>query len=195
MGPSDYVAFAWAYNRYWGSMFMDRALPALERLVFTHLPRGASVLDVGCGTGQLAGVLLSRGFRVTGLDRSAEMIRFARENAPGATFLVADARSFRLPRAFHAALSTFDTLNHIPSLEELAATFCNVHAALVPGGLFLFDLNMEEGYLARWRGGDSVVARTTSSRPGPPTIRRCGRAGSRSRSSDAGIGVRGGVPT
>jgi SAM-dependent methyltransferase len=155
---SDYDRFAWIYNRYWGADFVQRALPVLDQLLLSELPAGARVLDVGCGTGQLAQALAARGYAVTGLDGSEEMLRFARENAPEAEFILGDARDFSVPPVYHAALSTYDSLNHLLSLEELTAAFRCVHRGLLSGGLFVFDLNMGEGYQARWRGSFGLVA-------------------------------------
>ena len=135
---SDYDCFAWAYNRHW-SYFDQQVLPILDRLVLKGLPAGAHILDLCCGTGQLARALTDRGYQVTGLDGSEEMIRFARENAPDADFIVDDARSFSSPDAYHAAVSAFDSLNHVMTLAELASVFCNVSAALHEGGPFLFE--------------------------------------------------------
>ncbi len=153
---SDYDPFAWIYNEHWGH-FSQRVLPILKNLMLQYLPANARILDLCCGTGQLAQVLIARGYRVTGLDASEEMIRFARENAPNCEFIVDDARSFELPGVYHGVVSTFDSLNHIMGLEELTSVFRNVYAALREGGLFLFDLNMEEGYKSRWRGSFGIV--------------------------------------
>lgn len=146
MRYSDYDRFAWVYNKHWGNSFTQLMLPILEALVLTHLPAKAKIIDLCCGTGQLAEALVARGYRVTGLDGSEEMLRFARKNAPAAKFILDDARSFKVPDVYHAVVSTFDSLNHIITLEELTAVFRNVHAALREDGLFLFDLNMEEGF-------------------------------------------------
>ncbi|MBI4283871.1 MAG: class I SAM-dependent methyltransferase [Chloroflexi bacterium] len=155
---SNYDRFARVYNQHWGNEFVPLALQVLEKLVFTHLPAKARILDLCCGTGQLAQALIGRHYRVTGLDASQEMLRFARENAPAGEFIMADARSFKLPPVYHAVVSTFDSLNHIMSLEELTAVFGNVYAALRPGGLFLFDLNMAAGYQACWDDNYGIVA-------------------------------------
>ena len=146
---SDYDRFAWLYNRHWGH-FAKGLLPILSETVLNRLPQGARLLDLCCGTGQLARLLGDRGYQVTGLDGSTEMIRFARENAPQGEFVVDDARSFRLDRSYDAVLSTYDSLNHIMSREELRQVFQNVFRALDPGGLFFFDLNMEAAYRTRW---------------------------------------------
>jgi len=154
---SDYDRFAWVYNRHWGQGFTEQVFPVLENLVLRQLTPGAKILDLCCGTGQLARVLSASGYQVTGLDKSEEMLRFARDNAPTTEFILSDARYFELPDIFQAVLSTFDSLNHIMSLRELETVFGNVHHALRPGGLFLFDLNMEGGYLACWHDSFGVV--------------------------------------
>ncbi|MGH9842817.1 MAG: class I SAM-dependent methyltransferase [Blastocatellia bacterium] len=141
---SDYDRFAWFYNQYWGDEFSRPALALYNSLLYPHLPNGCRILDLCCGTGQIARGLADRGYRVTGLDGSEAMLRFARENAPTVEFVHADARSFTLPGKFQAAISAFDSLNHVMELDELKMVFRNVHAALDEDGIFLFDLNLED---------------------------------------------------
>ncbi|HEY9089062.1 MAG TPA: methyltransferase domain-containing protein [Anaerolineaceae bacterium] len=153
---TDYDRFAWIYNQHWGG-FSQMVLPLLDQMILGDLPAGARVLDVACGTGHVSRLLVERGYQVTGIDGSAEMLAYARENAPGAEFIAADARDFSLPAQYAAALSTFDSLNHILVLDELEQAFARIFAALLPGGRFAFDLNLEEGYVTGWNGhwGDS----------------------------------------
>ncbi|MBC8291377.1 MAG: class I SAM-dependent methyltransferase, partial [Planctomycetes bacterium] len=148
---SHYDVLAPTYNQFLSS-FSQRVVPALDRLLLGQLPGGASVLDVCCGTGQLASELTKRGLLVTGVDLSAGMLSFARQNAPKAEFLQADVCTMTLPREFDAAVSTFDSLNHLPDRNSLAACFRNVASCLKPGGGFLFDLNMQTGFELRWWG-------------------------------------------
>jgi SAM-dependent methyltransferase len=152
-----YDPLAWFYNRHWGDRYHGQVLPVLDRLILSDLSADARLLDLCCGAGHLTQALAGRGYQVTGLDGSAEMLRYARENAPGAEFIWADARTFSSPPSFHAALSTFDSLNHILKLEELRRVFQNVHGALLPGGVFVFDLNMEEAYRTQWRKSSTIV--------------------------------------
>ena len=154
---SDYDPFAWVYNKHWGKKFIPLVFPILENHVLCHLPAKACILDLCCGTGQLARILIDRDYQVTGLDISKEMLRFARKNAPAGEFIAADARSFKLQNIFHAVVSTFDSLNHIMTLDELTSVFRNVYAALRRGGLFLFDLNMEAGYKTNWNDNFCIV--------------------------------------
>ena len=151
-----YEPFARIYNRHWG-FFATKAYPILERLVLRNLPPGSAVLDLCCGTGQLAAELSRQGYRTTGLDGSEQMIEIARQNAPDVEFVVQDARDIALAHRFSAVFSTFDSLNHVMSLDELEQVFQCVFNVLEDGGQFAFDLNMEEGYRSRWRGSFGYV--------------------------------------
>jgi len=154
---SAYDPFARVYNQHWGNHFIPLVLPILESQVFPHIPPEADILDLCCGTGQLARLLTDRDYQVTGLDGSNEMLRYARENAPDTEFIHADARSFQLPGKYNAVISIFDSLNHIMESEELSCVFHNAYSALRSGGLFLFDMNMEAGYRSSWNDSYNIV--------------------------------------
>ena len=155
--PTAYDSFAWIYNMHWGRSFLPTILPVLENMVLSKIPQKAYILDLCCGTGQLAHHLDILGYRVTGLDGSNPMLEYARENAPGAEFIKADAREFKLLPRYHAAVSAFDSLNHIMTLKELGTVFENVLQCLGPGGYFLCDLNTEAGYINEWHGDFTIV--------------------------------------
>lgn len=146
-----YDPFAKLYNRHWGGL-VKLLVPVLDHLVLNDRSVPAHILDLCCGTGQLAHILTQRGYYVTGLDESTAMLDFARHNAPQADFIKADARDFTLKPAFDLALSTFDSLNHLMTLADLTHTIEAVYAALKPGGVFVFDMNMETGYQMRGTG-------------------------------------------
>ena len=154
---SKYDGIARVYNQHWGDRFLPTSLAALENLALCHLPGNAAILDLCCGTGQLALALTKRGYEVTGLDGSPEMLSFARKNATGAKFILDDARTFTLPTRYHLVVSMFDSLNHILEPRELSSVFTNVCASLRKKGLFLFDLITEKGYQANWNGFWGIV--------------------------------------
>jgi 2-polyprenyl-3-methyl-5-hydroxy-6-metoxy-1,4-benzoquinol methylase len=82
-----------------------------------------SILDVGCGEGQLARVLAARGAKVLGIDPGPEIIARARLNAPEARFLVGTAEE--LPRSLRGydVVTMVNALHHVPmSLMESALT-------------------------------------------------------------------------
>ncbi len=162
---SDYDDFAHAYNLHW-SDFAYRVMPILDRLALNDSPPGAAILDLCCGNGHLARQLSERGYKVTGVDGSEQMLNYARQNAPEAAFHCADARDFAFDSQFAIAFSTYDSLNHIMTLSDLRAVFKNTQRHLQRGGLFVFDMNLPHGYPARWKGaynfvsGQSVVVMT-----------------------------------
>lgn len=172
-----YDQLAWTYNRHWADQWLPRVLPLFERLILADLPSGAAIVDLCCGTGQLAAALTKRGFRVTGVDGSEEMLRYARHNAPGAEFHLADARSFVLNDRLDAALSTYDSLNHLMTVDDLTKAFVQTARVLKPGAPFLFDLNMDAGYRDRWRGSFSLVEpdQVVAVRNSYDAEQRCGR--------------------
>ncbi len=146
----DYDPFAWLYTSYWGDEFHEQAIPVLDRAVLSCLPAHASILDVCCGDGRITHMLARRGFQMSGLDGSEEMLTYARQRNSKIRFLLADARSFRLPAEFDAAISTFDSLNHVMNVRDLKRVFRSVERCLKPGGWFVFDLNREEAYRDLW---------------------------------------------
>lgn len=163
---SGYDDFASIYNRYWGRFALG-IMPVLEQLALNDYPQGTTILDLCCGTGQLAGELTNRGYQVTGVDASRQMLAQARVNAPSATFHLADARRFELSTPFDIALSTFDSLNHLLTLDDLELVFRNVHRQLGSGGIFVFDMNLDSGFRSRWAGSfniwsDDIVVVTES---------------------------------
>ena len=154
---SDYDKFAWIYNKHWGDAFTGTAKRVLEKLLLSRLPPRARILDLCCGTGQLAKALSSEGFDVKGIDGSPEMLRFARKNAPKCKFILADARNFDLEKSVDCVVSAYDSLNHILNIGELKRAFDQTYNALKPGGIFIFDLNTQEGFKTRWRGSFGIV--------------------------------------
>ncbi len=150
---SSYDSIAGLYNKLWADWYLPAALPALESLFFSRVPAGSHVLDLCCGSGHVTRELVRRGYSVTGIDASAELIKLAREALPNVDLQVQNACDFSLSEPVDAALSTFDSLNHILQLADLKRAFVNVHRALKCGGLFVFDMNLHEAYTAdlqRW---------------------------------------------
>ncbi|MGD1070861.1 MAG: class I SAM-dependent methyltransferase [Bryobacteraceae bacterium] len=154
---NEYDPFAQFYNRHWGADYRAEAFPVVERLLLARLKPGAALLDVCCGTGQFTGTVHRLGYHMAGLDASAEMIGYARRNAPGVPFTVADVRDFSLRRKFDGAWSIFESLNHVPDMPGLAQAFGRVRRHLKPGAAFLFDLNREDAFILYWNTTDAVV--------------------------------------
>jgi SAM-dependent methyltransferase len=154
VSPSSYDPIAEMYHKLWADWYLPAALPALDRLFFSRVPAAEKVLDVCCGSGHVTRELIRRGYSVTAVDASAELIAIARRDWPGVDWRVQDARQIDVGQSgYAAALSTFDSLNHLANADDLESVFESVHRALEPGGLFVFDMNLEEAFLSdhrRW---------------------------------------------
>ena len=103
-----------------------------------------SGLDVGCGGGWFTRAFHRAGYRMTGLDVSAEMLDFAqaqavKEGARG-EYLWGDITKFRTPQKFDFVTAINDCINYIPQ-NKLSAAFKNIKNALQKGGVFLFDVS------------------------------------------------------
>jgi len=99
-----------------------------------------SVLDLGCGTGELAAAL-AVGRNVTGVDPAAAMLEIAR-NRPGGDaveWVEADALSLRLGRGFDLVLLTGHAFQVFLTEEDQARALLTIAAHLKPGGRFIFD--------------------------------------------------------
>lgn len=147
---SAYDSCARIVNEYWGPEGIKFRFPIVDQLLLKHLPEKAQILDLCCGAGHLAESILKKGYQVTGLDASVDMLSYARKNAPGGKFILDDARFFKLSSTFHGVISTDYSLNHVINLEDLTCVFKNVYVALLSNGLFMFDLRLDEQYQGSW---------------------------------------------
>ncbi|WP_160717965.1 methyltransferase domain-containing protein [Chitinophaga solisilvae] len=97
---------------------------------------GESILDLGCGTGELTSQLAAAGASVTGIDASVEMVHSAQQHFPDVTFKVADATSFSLPETFDAIFSNA-TLHWVREKEKAIE---RMHAHLNKGGRLVIEM-------------------------------------------------------
>ncbi|MCL2095697.1 MAG: class I SAM-dependent methyltransferase [Oscillospiraceae bacterium] len=111
-----------------------------------------SVLDLACGTGRLTVELADRGYDMTGLDLSADMLAFAcikekkSNKAKEILWLNQDMTSFELYGTVDAVICCHDSLNYILKKRDIKKCFDLVYNYLNPGGLFIFDVNSKYKY-------------------------------------------------
>lgn len=118
------------------------------------LPPRARILDVCCGSGSHAVLLARRGFRVTGVDESDSLLAQARSKSSGAGSRISFVKQdvFALGRRpdfsarFDAAILLGWTLSIAAIYRRFPRILKGVANALKPGGLFVFDVAMGEGF-------------------------------------------------
>jgi len=129
---SGWTEKATAYDQHFAGITDQAIGPMLE--VAGDL-KDRNVLDIGCGTGNLAAAALARGARVTGIDFAPTMIELAKTKIAGVNFRVGDAEALDFPDdSFDIALCAFG-VNHMPEPERAITEAARV---LKQGGVFVY---------------------------------------------------------
>ncbi len=109
-----------------------------------------NLADMGCGTGNITLPLAARGYKMTALDLSEEMLAMAEQKAQAAgadvRFLCSDMRSFNLGFRADAVISSFDCINYLLKATDVEAAFYRAHENVEKGGLFIFDVGTPHKY-------------------------------------------------
>jgi len=147
---------------------VQKTVQQVEDLVsLLGLPPRARVLDLCCGQGRHAIELARRGFRVTGVDRTAAFIEqaAAQSKAEGleVEWLVDDVRTFSRPGAFDATLCLGQSFSYFDTREDDEQFVRLAFDSLVPGGPFVLEADGKE-LMARtleprqwWEFGDIIA--------------------------------------
>lgn len=118
-------------------------------------PRGATVLDAGCGKGWFSRALARVGFCVHGVDASPSAIAFARESGGGPAYDVTALAAFQPTRHFDAVISV-DVMFHITDDQEWSASLRNLAGIVALGGVLVLADTMAP---RRRNLGDYIVHR------------------------------------
>ncbi len=132
----------------------------LENALLTYSEsRPELVLDLGCGTGVITRGLARRGFDMTGIDISPEMLDRAREETEdglGILWLCQDMREFELYGTVDAVVSTNDAFNYLLRSKDMDRTLSLIHNYLIPNGIFIFDISTR-GKFRRQYKNDIII--------------------------------------
>ena len=118
------------------------------------------ILDLACGTGELTLELDKRGYDMTGIDLSADMLSVAYSKSAGNNnilWLNQDMCGFELYGTVDAVVCCFDSLNYIHDEENIKKCFALVYNYLNPGGLFIFDVNSKYKFGHIYAGNNFVL--------------------------------------
>ena len=132
-----------AYSRYYDLLYRDKDYAAEAEYIAGLLERyggsGKRILEFGSGTGKHGRLLAQRGYEITGIERSAEMVAQA-EAAPGFSCQQGDICTVQLGQTFDAVLSLFHVVSYQTTNNAVQSVFARAAEHLEQGGLFLFDV-------------------------------------------------------
>ena len=152
---SFFDSFAYFYTKGPYPQYSERMVELLPPVLAQFDAQPQTILDIACGEGAFAVAMAKKGFRVTGVDRSPQMLGFARERAERENteieFLLQDMRSLTFDDRFDLTTCWFDSLNYVLELEGIQKTFAGVYRALKKAGLFVFDMNTIYGLAVDWQ--------------------------------------------
>lgn len=163
-----------AYGRYYDLLYRDKDYAAevayIDDLLTRYSVTGCDILEFGSGTGKHGRLLAERGYRVTGIERSAEMVAQATATE-GFCCQQGDICVVQLGKTFDAVLSLFHVVSYQVSNQAIRAVFMRAAEHLRSGGLFVFDVWYSPAVYAQRpevrvkRMADSVVEITRIAEP------------------------------
>jgi ubiquinone/menaquinone biosynthesis C-methylase UbiE len=123
------------------------------------------ILDIACGEGSLAVTMAEKGYHVTGIDQSLQMVELAQDRALAAgvevDFRVEDMRSLPFVDEFDLVTCFFDSLNYMLTVADLQEAFLGAYRALHPRGYYIFDMNTVYGLAVDWMRQETYIQNET----------------------------------
>lgn len=140
---SGYAVLAEYYDRLMADVPYSRWVKFIS--VFADkIPKSqVKIIDAGCGTGTISVALSQRGYCVTGLDSSPEMLMAAENKAKNLRLSInwVEQSIVNLDAEADMIICTCDGINHLISLKNLAAFFLRASQCLGRNGYLIFDIN------------------------------------------------------
>jgi len=132
------------YDYLYQSKDYDKESDFIEEIFKKHSKSVKTILDLGCGTGGHALILAKRGYKVTGVDRSEEMLKAARRKAKKAglkiDFHKTSIQDLKINEKFDAIISMFAVMSYQTDNEDLVLACKKAKQHLKRGGIFIFDV-------------------------------------------------------
>ena len=146
MSGGHFDAIAGAYDDSLPAHVVEHYLRKRTRFVLEHCPRGKG-LDVGCGTGRLAGRLARAGYSMAGVDPSEGMLEVLRAHAPEVRAQVASGTALPFADASFDLVLSVAVLHHIADAGEVRRTLAEMVRVTRPGGrVLVWDHNPRNPY-------------------------------------------------
>lgn len=153
---NQYIYFSKFYDQIMGEKWYFLYYKFLKKCIKKYNINPKLIIEAACGTGRLSKYLYKEA-KMIGFDRSAEMIKIAKERnrefAGKIKFRVGEMENFKPNKSGDMIVCIFDSLNYIDSLANLKKIFTNFSKMLHSNGFFIFDMNAELVF----RGGKKPI--------------------------------------
>jgi len=115
----------------------EKEVDFIEEIFENSKPK--KILEVGCGTGNYTKILLERGYEVTAVDISENMLKIAREKC-ACKFIKGDIKDISINERFDASIAMFAMMGYITESSDVIKALNNINRHLNPNGVFIFDV-------------------------------------------------------
>ena len=143
-----YKALAISYDRLTNDVDYEGTVDFYEQILRREGLKPRTAVDLACGTGSVTELLARRGYRVTGVDMSEEMLTVAASKTMDLDsppqYSCQRLERLRLPRAVDMAVCALDSLDYITDPAACKEAIRRTYKVLNPGGIFIFDVNTPE---------------------------------------------------
>ncbi|MGN0521348.1 MAG: class I SAM-dependent DNA methyltransferase [Eubacterium sp.] len=138
---SSYCTFAQFYDRLTENVDYEVRSDYISNFFYDY-NNGNSLLDLACGTGTLSRLFADKGYSVTGLDLSEDMLCVASQKSSShIKYIKADMCDFNLLEKVDFCVCSLDSINHLADICDVKKCFEQVANNIKCGGIFVFDLN------------------------------------------------------
>lgn len=142
---TDYTHFASVYDAFMEEAPYDKWVSFTKDICKKHQLSPDSIVDLGCGTGEIALRLADEGYAVTGVDMAQDMLTIAEQksqlHSQRISWVHQDIRTLTGMKQMDLAVSYCDVMNYITEEDEINQTFKGIYDCLRHDGLFIFDIH------------------------------------------------------
>lgn len=143
---SSYSAFARYYDELTANIDYKKRGEYFHEIIKKFKTTNENILlDLACGTGSISEVMAGLGYDVIGVDNSDEMLGIAMEkkfdSGLNIQYLCQDMRKLDMFGTVDVTICALDSINHLPSIEDVEKVFEGAAFFSELGGLFIFDVN------------------------------------------------------
>lgn len=134
-----------SYSKYYDLLYRDKNYKEECHYVIKKIkeffPEAKNIIELGSGSGSHAKFFCKEGYKVTGIEKSPEMVELANsKQISGFNAIINDIASYHLTERFDVAVSLFHVISYLNKNEDLINCFKSTYKQLNKNGLFIFDI-------------------------------------------------------